>query len=156
MSSTSSSPPTPPLFELSSSPSAQTPDTQTATISHFDSSWTLVRTSDGSVRITSPYGRTDTLLHPDLIPSWPPAENCVVAVNALLRALADEDLNFTLSERSFMEETLLEILAPSPEDVEIITWFEDALGYSRDRVKEAMRQVFFLRRLKVRFRSCCR
>jgi hypothetical protein len=115
----------------------------------------LFRASDGSVKIKSSYGRTDTLLHPDHDSSWPPAENCVVAVNALLRALTDEDSTFTLSERSFMEDTLLEILAPSPEDVEIITWFEDALGYSRDRVKEAMRQVLFLRRLKVRFRSIC-
>jgi hypothetical protein len=127
------------------------PDTggETATTSHFATCWTFTRATDGGVQVTSSYGYKDTILAPDSIPAWPPTENYVVAANALLRALTGKDPACAPMERLFMEDTLLEILASAPDEVEIITWLQDALGYSRERVKAAMRYVLLLQVEKV-------
>jgi hypothetical protein len=121
---------------------------QTATTSHFGTTWTFTGASDASVRIISSYGHADTILRPDETLSWPPTSNYIVAVNALLRGLTNPSVP-TEAERQFMEDILLQILEPAPEVVEIITWLEEALGFAPPRVKEAMKYILCLRHLKV-------
>ena len=121
---------------------------QTATTSHFGTTWTFTGASDGSVRIISSYGHADMILRSDETLSWPPTSNYIVAVNALLRGLTNPSVP-TEAERQFMEDILLHILEPAPEVVEIITWLEEALGFAPPRVKEAMKYILCLRHLKV-------
>jgi hypothetical protein len=66
-----------------------------------------------------------------------------------LRGLTASEPTCTASERVFMEDTLLQILEPAPDEVEIITWLQDALGYSRERVKDAIKYIFLLQDQKV-------